>query len=172
MIRRPPRSTHCISSAASDVYKRQDGEKEGMAFKIMQTVQDMLDDYALQCKSTSSSESREGKKTSQQDNKPFQYQLSEFASKINKEKERQKQGIVLKYVRFNLELPPLDDPEELKYRKVDKPSRSRYRNEFEEVKKLRKHLYLVKNKMDYLTYAIRKVRTGVSVDKSGDESEA
>eukprot|EP00825_Cyclidium_porcatum_P007686 TRINITY_DN13859_c0_g1_i3.p3 TRINITY_DN13859_c0_g1~~TRINITY_DN13859_c0_g1_i3.p3 ORF type:complete len:160 (-),score=21.92 TRINITY_DN13859_c0_g1_i3:90-569(-) len=24
MIRRPPRSTHCISSAASDVYKRQD----------------------------------------------------------------------------------------------------------------------------------------------------
>ena len=23
MIRRPPRSTHCISSAASDVYKRQ-----------------------------------------------------------------------------------------------------------------------------------------------------
>ena len=30
MIRRPPRSTHCISSAASDVYKRQflDGELE------------------------------------------------------------------------------------------------------------------------------------------------
>jgi len=25
MIRRPPRSTHCISSAASDVYKRQPG---------------------------------------------------------------------------------------------------------------------------------------------------
>ena len=25
MIRRPPRSTHCISSAASDVYKRQEG---------------------------------------------------------------------------------------------------------------------------------------------------
>ena len=24
MIRRPPRSTHCISSAASDVYKRQE----------------------------------------------------------------------------------------------------------------------------------------------------
>ena len=23
MVRRPPRSTHCISSAASDVYKRQ-----------------------------------------------------------------------------------------------------------------------------------------------------
>ena len=29
MIRRPPRSTHCISSAASDVYKRQGGEGEG-----------------------------------------------------------------------------------------------------------------------------------------------
>ena len=26
MIRRPPRSTHCISSAASDVYKRQDDD--------------------------------------------------------------------------------------------------------------------------------------------------
>jgi len=26
MIRRPPRSTHCISSAASDVYKRQTQE--------------------------------------------------------------------------------------------------------------------------------------------------
>eukprot|EP00826_Nyctotherus_ovalis_P006211 TRINITY_DN11447_c0_g1_i3.p1 TRINITY_DN11447_c0_g1~~TRINITY_DN11447_c0_g1_i3.p1 ORF type:complete len:268 (+),score=53.66 TRINITY_DN11447_c0_g1_i3:1-804(+) len=29
MIRRPPRSTHCISSAASDVYKRQVHGKEG-----------------------------------------------------------------------------------------------------------------------------------------------
>eukprot|EP00825_Cyclidium_porcatum_P017412 TRINITY_DN2013_c0_g1_i1.p2 TRINITY_DN2013_c0_g1~~TRINITY_DN2013_c0_g1_i1.p2 ORF type:complete len:100 (+),score=35.61 TRINITY_DN2013_c0_g1_i1:73-372(+) len=30
MIRRPPRSTHCISSAASDVYKRQiHGQDEG-----------------------------------------------------------------------------------------------------------------------------------------------
>eukprot|EP00975_Prorocentrum_lima_P024059 5062021-Prorocentrum_lima.AAC.1 len=27
MIRRPPRSTHCISSAAPDVYKRQDERK-------------------------------------------------------------------------------------------------------------------------------------------------
>eukprot|EP00825_Cyclidium_porcatum_P007225 TRINITY_DN13619_c0_g1_i1.p3 TRINITY_DN13619_c0_g1~~TRINITY_DN13619_c0_g1_i1.p3 ORF type:complete len:113 (-),score=14.04 TRINITY_DN13619_c0_g1_i1:300-638(-) len=27
MIRRPPRSTHCISSAASDVYKRQHNNK-------------------------------------------------------------------------------------------------------------------------------------------------
>jgi len=30
MIRRPPRSTHCISSAASDVYKRQRGEFNGV----------------------------------------------------------------------------------------------------------------------------------------------
>ena len=29
MIRRPPRSTHCISSAASDVYKRQDIDFNG-----------------------------------------------------------------------------------------------------------------------------------------------
>eukprot|EP00826_Nyctotherus_ovalis_P062456 TRINITY_DN9035_c0_g1_i3.p1 TRINITY_DN9035_c0_g1~~TRINITY_DN9035_c0_g1_i3.p1 ORF type:complete len:140 (+),score=53.16 TRINITY_DN9035_c0_g1_i3:26-421(+) len=29
MIRRPPRSTHCISSAASDVYKRQLLDEEG-----------------------------------------------------------------------------------------------------------------------------------------------
>ena len=28
MIRRPPRSTHCISSAASDVYKRQQQEQD------------------------------------------------------------------------------------------------------------------------------------------------
>eukprot|EP00826_Nyctotherus_ovalis_P020081 TRINITY_DN16278_c0_g1_i1.p4 TRINITY_DN16278_c0_g1~~TRINITY_DN16278_c0_g1_i1.p4 ORF type:complete len:112 (+),score=23.16 TRINITY_DN16278_c0_g1_i1:25-336(+) len=27
MIRRPPRSTHCISSAASDVYKRQENDR-------------------------------------------------------------------------------------------------------------------------------------------------
>eukprot|EP00826_Nyctotherus_ovalis_P052617 TRINITY_DN6704_c0_g1_i2.p1 TRINITY_DN6704_c0_g1~~TRINITY_DN6704_c0_g1_i2.p1 ORF type:complete len:138 (+),score=25.92 TRINITY_DN6704_c0_g1_i2:31-444(+) len=27
MIRRPPRSTHCISSAASDVYKRQEKDR-------------------------------------------------------------------------------------------------------------------------------------------------
>eukprot|EP00826_Nyctotherus_ovalis_P059896 TRINITY_DN8370_c0_g1_i4.p1 TRINITY_DN8370_c0_g1~~TRINITY_DN8370_c0_g1_i4.p1 ORF type:complete len:304 (-),score=-6.00 TRINITY_DN8370_c0_g1_i4:163-1053(-) len=32
MIRRPPRSTHCISSAASDVYKRQDH------FKVLEPV--------------------------------------------------------------------------------------------------------------------------------------
>eukprot|EP00825_Cyclidium_porcatum_P037614 TRINITY_DN4187_c0_g1_i1.p7 TRINITY_DN4187_c0_g1~~TRINITY_DN4187_c0_g1_i1.p7 ORF type:complete len:114 (-),score=11.20 TRINITY_DN4187_c0_g1_i1:2409-2750(-) len=35
MIRRPPRSTHCISSAASDVYKRQEymGSVPGMKSK-------------------------------------------------------------------------------------------------------------------------------------------
>ena len=33
MIRRPPRSTHCISSAASDVYKRQEEP-----FSVTQTV--------------------------------------------------------------------------------------------------------------------------------------
>eukprot|EP00825_Cyclidium_porcatum_P037654 TRINITY_DN4198_c0_g1_i9.p1 TRINITY_DN4198_c0_g1~~TRINITY_DN4198_c0_g1_i9.p1 ORF type:complete len:137 (-),score=48.67 TRINITY_DN4198_c0_g1_i9:69-479(-) len=32
MIRRPPRSTHCISSAASDVYKRQGINAEYMGF--------------------------------------------------------------------------------------------------------------------------------------------
>ena len=33
MIRRPPRSTHCISSAASDVYKRQKLVKRGISLK-------------------------------------------------------------------------------------------------------------------------------------------
>eukprot|EP00825_Cyclidium_porcatum_P027045 TRINITY_DN29072_c0_g1_i1.p2 TRINITY_DN29072_c0_g1~~TRINITY_DN29072_c0_g1_i1.p2 ORF type:complete len:111 (+),score=26.25 TRINITY_DN29072_c0_g1_i1:59-391(+) len=33
MIRRPPRSTHCISSAASDVYKRQYIQKKKIQFK-------------------------------------------------------------------------------------------------------------------------------------------
>eukprot|EP00825_Cyclidium_porcatum_P049447 TRINITY_DN854_c0_g1_i2.p3 TRINITY_DN854_c0_g1~~TRINITY_DN854_c0_g1_i2.p3 ORF type:complete len:127 (+),score=16.60 TRINITY_DN854_c0_g1_i2:121-501(+) len=32
MIRRPPRSTHCISSAASDVYKRQVSTQSTWAF--------------------------------------------------------------------------------------------------------------------------------------------
>jgi len=32
MIRRPPRSTHCISSAASDVYKRQGLNDEIVAY--------------------------------------------------------------------------------------------------------------------------------------------
>eukprot|EP00825_Cyclidium_porcatum_P003966 TRINITY_DN11843_c0_g1_i1.p2 TRINITY_DN11843_c0_g1~~TRINITY_DN11843_c0_g1_i1.p2 ORF type:complete len:201 (-),score=15.69 TRINITY_DN11843_c0_g1_i1:10-612(-) len=34
MIRRPPRSTHCISSAASDVYKRQEKERIKQQRKI------------------------------------------------------------------------------------------------------------------------------------------
>eukprot|EP00825_Cyclidium_porcatum_P012389 TRINITY_DN16465_c0_g1_i4.p2 TRINITY_DN16465_c0_g1~~TRINITY_DN16465_c0_g1_i4.p2 ORF type:complete len:136 (+),score=23.78 TRINITY_DN16465_c0_g1_i4:49-456(+) len=34
MIRRPPRSTHCISSAASDVYKRQGINAEYMGILI------------------------------------------------------------------------------------------------------------------------------------------
>eukprot|EP00826_Nyctotherus_ovalis_P006108 TRINITY_DN11413_c0_g2_i6.p1 TRINITY_DN11413_c0_g2~~TRINITY_DN11413_c0_g2_i6.p1 ORF type:complete len:112 (+),score=36.90 TRINITY_DN11413_c0_g2_i6:28-336(+) len=34
MIRRPPRSTHCISSAASDVYKRQVVREMVKAMKI------------------------------------------------------------------------------------------------------------------------------------------
>ena len=35
MIRRPPRSTHCISSAASDVYKRQKDD----LFKISKDIE-------------------------------------------------------------------------------------------------------------------------------------
>eukprot|EP00826_Nyctotherus_ovalis_P061835 TRINITY_DN8842_c0_g1_i9.p1 TRINITY_DN8842_c0_g1~~TRINITY_DN8842_c0_g1_i9.p1 ORF type:complete len:208 (+),score=61.01 TRINITY_DN8842_c0_g1_i9:22-624(+) len=40
MIRRPPRSTHCISSAASDVYKRQIQDKDKLvsAFKDLQEI--------------------------------------------------------------------------------------------------------------------------------------
>ena len=34
MIRRPPRSTHCISSAASDVYKRQVLKDRGRFFLV------------------------------------------------------------------------------------------------------------------------------------------
>jgi len=34
MIRRPPRSTHCISSAASDVYKRQSEDAEAVARRL------------------------------------------------------------------------------------------------------------------------------------------
>ena len=40
MIRRPPRSTHCISSAASDVYKRQEIAKAG--------VEDQITSYSFQ----------------------------------------------------------------------------------------------------------------------------
>ena len=35
MIRRPPRSTHCISSAASDVYKRQVKWNDGSWLEIL-----------------------------------------------------------------------------------------------------------------------------------------
>ena len=34
MIRRPPRSTHCISSAASDVYKRQNTNLKGSSITV------------------------------------------------------------------------------------------------------------------------------------------
>ena len=45
MIRRPPRSTHCISSAASDVYKRQikyryilmKGKADGSSLDLLET---------------------------------------------------------------------------------------------------------------------------------------
>ena len=40
MIRRPPRSTHCISSAASDVYKRQTPD----CWKIIKTCVNILID--------------------------------------------------------------------------------------------------------------------------------
>ena len=42
MIRRPPRSTHCISSAASDVYKRQ--AEKGIA--IYETTERCLSEEA------------------------------------------------------------------------------------------------------------------------------
>eukprot|EP00826_Nyctotherus_ovalis_P058348 TRINITY_DN8008_c0_g1_i2.p2 TRINITY_DN8008_c0_g1~~TRINITY_DN8008_c0_g1_i2.p2 ORF type:complete len:103 (-),score=34.80 TRINITY_DN8008_c0_g1_i2:559-843(-) len=35
MIRRPPRSTHCISSAASDVYKRQESPCKASNMSIL-----------------------------------------------------------------------------------------------------------------------------------------
>eukprot|EP00969_Alexandrium_andersonii_P105687 4662771-Alexandrium_andersonii.AAC.1 len=34
MIRRPPRSTHCVSSAASDVYKRQVRRPDSQALLV------------------------------------------------------------------------------------------------------------------------------------------
>jgi len=39
MIRRPPRSTHCISSAASDVYKRQ-ANKLGARWVVLLTEEE------------------------------------------------------------------------------------------------------------------------------------
>eukprot|EP00826_Nyctotherus_ovalis_P006208 TRINITY_DN11446_c0_g1_i1.p1 TRINITY_DN11446_c0_g1~~TRINITY_DN11446_c0_g1_i1.p1 ORF type:complete len:108 (+),score=6.95 TRINITY_DN11446_c0_g1_i1:32-325(+) len=41
MIRRPPRSTHCISSAASDVYKRQ-GLSANLASPCLRLLCSML----------------------------------------------------------------------------------------------------------------------------------
>eukprot|EP00825_Cyclidium_porcatum_P041737 TRINITY_DN5543_c0_g1_i5.p5 TRINITY_DN5543_c0_g1~~TRINITY_DN5543_c0_g1_i5.p5 ORF type:complete len:112 (+),score=44.51 TRINITY_DN5543_c0_g1_i5:88-423(+) len=38
MIRRPPRSTHCISSAASDVYKRQVSTQSTWDFPIAKEI--------------------------------------------------------------------------------------------------------------------------------------
>ncbi len=73
---------------------------------------------------------------------------------------------MLSYVRFNLNLPPVEDPDQVIYKSEKCPSRSRYRNEFEELKKMSKmgHVYLVLNKTDRLYYAIKKVafafRTG------------
>ena len=40
MIRRPPRSTHCISSAASDVYKRQYQVREAFETYCRRGVKD------------------------------------------------------------------------------------------------------------------------------------
>eukprot|EP00826_Nyctotherus_ovalis_P046628 TRINITY_DN5294_c0_g1_i4.p1 TRINITY_DN5294_c0_g1~~TRINITY_DN5294_c0_g1_i4.p1 ORF type:complete len:186 (+),score=23.26 TRINITY_DN5294_c0_g1_i4:23-559(+) len=42
MIRRPPRSTHCISSAASDVYKRQVLKSFRIIVLIYRTIQNLL----------------------------------------------------------------------------------------------------------------------------------
>eukprot|EP00825_Cyclidium_porcatum_P052207 TRINITY_DN9818_c0_g1_i3.p1 TRINITY_DN9818_c0_g1~~TRINITY_DN9818_c0_g1_i3.p1 ORF type:complete len:159 (+),score=51.96 TRINITY_DN9818_c0_g1_i3:95-571(+) len=53
MIRRPPRSTHCISSAASDVYKRQyqrrvHGMAQGSFNVVLQNTAKTLYDIDLQ----------------------------------------------------------------------------------------------------------------------------
>eukprot|EP00826_Nyctotherus_ovalis_P052257 TRINITY_DN6602_c0_g1_i13.p4 TRINITY_DN6602_c0_g1~~TRINITY_DN6602_c0_g1_i13.p4 ORF type:complete len:139 (-),score=52.73 TRINITY_DN6602_c0_g1_i13:1542-1937(-) len=52
MIRRPPRSTHCISSAASDVYKRQDVRIGvcGMHIILKEMVKQLTDNCS-QCRS-------------------------------------------------------------------------------------------------------------------------
>ena len=53
MIRRPPRSTHCISSAASDVYKRQayDEARKQLTAKVPEVfaplMADRLGDLAM-----------------------------------------------------------------------------------------------------------------------------
>ena len=54
MIRRPPRSTHCISSAASDVYKRQTYDYEcdacGHTFELFQSISDSVKKKCPECK--------------------------------------------------------------------------------------------------------------------------
>jgi len=45
MIRRPPRSTHCISSAASDVYKRQDLERREEARAELEIAHRLAPNY-------------------------------------------------------------------------------------------------------------------------------
>eukprot|EP00826_Nyctotherus_ovalis_P028280 TRINITY_DN2235_c0_g1_i2.p1 TRINITY_DN2235_c0_g1~~TRINITY_DN2235_c0_g1_i2.p1 ORF type:complete len:103 (-),score=33.97 TRINITY_DN2235_c0_g1_i2:55-342(-) len=56
MIRRPPRSTHCISSAASDVYKRQERDngtnyhksaKDETEMSIMSSDETLAEDKAI-----------------------------------------------------------------------------------------------------------------------------
>jgi len=135
--------------------------KEVMIFTLMQTAKEKLDAYVQKIQPIVRMEPIREKPAEPiiEDKKPSQYHLPDFINKVDAEKERLKQqGIGLKYVRFNLELPPLEDPEELKYKNVENPSRSRYRNEFEEINKLGSgHTYLVKNKIDRLIYAVKKV---------------
>eukprot|EP00825_Cyclidium_porcatum_P031837 TRINITY_DN33784_c0_g1_i1.p4 TRINITY_DN33784_c0_g1~~TRINITY_DN33784_c0_g1_i1.p4 ORF type:complete len:110 (+),score=38.80 TRINITY_DN33784_c0_g1_i1:99-428(+) len=61
MIRRPPRSTHCISSAASDVYKRQlvkyskeslvnDQKKINEQFQVNELIEKLMEDNAAKQK--------------------------------------------------------------------------------------------------------------------------
>ena len=45
MIRRPPRSTHCISSAASDVYKRQ---PKNLDLSIVDKVEQVTNDESIE----------------------------------------------------------------------------------------------------------------------------
>eukprot|EP00826_Nyctotherus_ovalis_P055169 TRINITY_DN7311_c0_g1_i7.p2 TRINITY_DN7311_c0_g1~~TRINITY_DN7311_c0_g1_i7.p2 ORF type:complete len:108 (+),score=44.36 TRINITY_DN7311_c0_g1_i7:26-325(+) len=48
MIRRPPRSTHCISSAASDVYKRQGSRRvPAEGFKGLRAANNRLSKFQI-----------------------------------------------------------------------------------------------------------------------------
>ena len=53
MIRRPPRSTHCISSAASDVYKRQvlREDSNGQVYVFVLIQPDEKDGYTTEKRS-------------------------------------------------------------------------------------------------------------------------